>query len=211
MTLLSSFLFTTKITIFLNFYVLIITSYSYIDVNGAEVNDGSINHLLNVNENTEYVSDDYSALKEEISLPSDEADKFFQKVKKQLLKQIDRIKEKGNSIIPETTFQRIVSNGGHLSESIVRKVQKHGVLIVRNTIPPRETLLMRSELTRYMYNNDMFQSNASQAAFEIYWSKPQLKARQHPNMIQVQKALLQDVWHTDEDNEVDVDLRLNKK
>ena len=80
----------------------------------AETNGGTINDLFNPNENTEYISDDYARLKEVISLEPKEAEQFFQKVKRQLIKQLDRIKEKGSEIIPETTFQRILSNGGHL-------------------------------------------------------------------------------------------------
>ena len=174
----------------------------------AETNGGTINDLFNPNENTEYISDDYARLKEVISLEPKEAEQFFQKVKRQLIKQLDRIKEKGSEIIPETTFQRILSNGGHLPDSIIRKVQKHGVLIVRNTIPSREALEMMSDLIKYMYTNNIYPiNNTSQTVFEIYWSKSQMQARQHPNMIKVQQSLLNDLWHTNEDNEVDIDLR----
>ena len=44
-----------------------------------------------------------------------------------------------------------------------------------------------------------------QTVYEIYWSKPQMRARQHPNMFAVQKALL-GLWHKSEDKEVEVDL-----
>jgi len=174
----------------------------------AEINAGTINDLFNANENTEYISDDYGRLKDVISLEPKEAEQFFQKVKRQLIKQLDRIKEKGSEIIPETTFQRIISNGGHLPDSVIRKVQKHGVLIVRNTIPAREALEMMSDLIKYMYTNNIYPiNNTSQTVFEIYWSKSQIQARQHPNMIKVQESLLNDLWHTNEDNEVDIDLR----
>ena len=128
-----------------------------------------------------------------------------------MIKQLQRIKEKGSKIIPETTFQKIANNGGHLSEAIVRKVRKHGVLIVRNAIPAKEAYDMMSELIRYLYSNNMYPGNKSQTAFEIYWSKSQIRARQHPNMIKVQKVLLGDLWHTNTNNQVDVDLRLVSK
>ena len=41
--------------------------------------------------------------------------------------------------------------------------------------------------------------------YEIYWSKPQMRARQHTNMYTVQKALLR-LWTKDKDNDMDVDL-----
>ena len=172
-----------------------------------QMSEGSIINLFDSNENTEYLSDEYVALKKEISLNSKDAKRLFQKVKRQLLKHVDKIKEKGSEIIPETSFQKIASNGGHLPDATIRKVEKHGILIVRNTIPAKEVLEMMPELVKYLYNNELYTANMTKTAFEIYWSKPQMKARQHPNMIAVQKALLQDLWHTNEDNEVDVDLR----
>ena len=180
--------------------------------NTIEPNNGSIDDFYVTNENTEYVSNEYTELKQDIEIKRDEADIFFQKVQKQLRRQLEKIKEKGNEIIPETSFQKIANNNGHLSESIIRKVQKHGILIVRNTIPPKETLNMMSDILSYMDKNDMYPTNNfSETALEIYWSKPQMQARQHPNMIEVQKALLNDLWHVQQDNKVDVDLRLMMK
>ena len=180
--------------------------------NKTEPNNVSINDFFVTNENTEYLSNEYADIKQDIGIEKNEADIFFQKVKRQLKKQLEKVKEKGNEIIPETTFQKIINNNGHLSESIIRRVQKHGVLIVRNTIPPKETLNMMSDILSYMDKNDMYQTNNfSETALEIYWSKPQMQARQHPNMIKVQKALLMDLWHMQKDNEVDVDLRFKMK
>ena len=180
--------------------------------NKTEPNNVSINDFFVTNENTEYLSNEYADIKQDIGIEKNEADIFFQKVKRQLKKQLEKVKEKGNEIIPETTFQKIINNNGHLSESIIRRVQKHGVLIVRNTIPPKETLNMMSDILSYMDKNDMYQTNNfSETALEIYWSKPQMQARQHPNMIKVQKALLMDLWHMQKDNEVDVDLRFKIK
>ena len=172
---------------------------------------GSMDSNYIKNEDTEYVSNEYAYIKQQIGIEKNDANIFFQKIQRQLKKQLEKNKEKGNEIIPETTFQKIKNNHGHLSESIIRKVQKHGILIVRGTIPPKEALHMMSDILDYMDENDVYQANNfSQAAQEIFWTKPQLNARQHPNMIKVQKALLQDLWHKQEDNEVDVDLRLKE-
>ena len=171
------------------------------------MSEGTFINLFDSDENTEYLSDEYVALKNEISLNSKDAERLFQKVKRQLLKYVDKIKEKGSEIIPETSFQKIASNGGHLPDATIRKVEKHGILIIRNTIPAKEVLQMMPELVKYLYDNELYTTNMTKTAFEIYWSKPQIQARQHPNMIAVQKALLQDLWHTNEDNIVDVDLR----
>ena len=122
--------------------------------NKTEPNNVSIKDFFVTNENTEYLSNEYAHIKQDIGIEKNEADIFFQKVKRQLKKQLEKVKEKGNEIIPETTFQKIINNNGHLSESIIRRVQKHGVLIVRNTIPPKETLNMMSDILSYMDKNE---------------------------------------------------------
>lgn len=193
--------------------LLILNNYLALKVVGKEIetNNGANRNYFMANEDTEYVSDEYADIKQQIGLENKEADIFFQKVTKQLKKQLEKIKEKGDEIIPETTFQKIINNNGYLSESIIRRVRKHGILVVRNTIPPKETLNMMSDLLDYMDKNDIYPtSNFTQTAQDIFWSKPQMQARQHPNMVKIQKVLLRDLWHKQQDNEVDVDLRFSK-
>ena len=193
--------------------LLILNNYLALKVVGKEIetNNGATRNYFMANEDTEYVSDEYADIKQQIGLEKKEADIFFQKVTKQLKKQLEKIKEKGDEIIPETTFQKIINNNGYLSESIIRRVRKHGILVVRNTIPPKETLNMMSDLLDYMDKNDIYPtSNFTQTAQDIFWSKPQMQARQHPNMVKIQKVLLRDLWHKQQDNEVDVDLRFSK-
>ena len=193
--------------------LLILSKYLALKVDGKEIetNSGATNNYFMANEDTEYVSDEYADIKHQIGIEKKEADIFFQKVTKQLKKQLEKIKEKGDEIIPETTFQKIINNNGYLSESIIRRVRKHGILVVRNTIPPKETLNMMSDLLDYMDKNDIYPtSNFTQTAQDIFWSKPQMQARQHPNMVKIQKVLLRDLWHKQQDNEVDVDLRFSK-
>ena len=195
------------------FFVMIINSFvSKALGNGKHFKSGSMHTPFILKEDTEYISNEYADIKQQIGIDKNEADIFFNKIKRQLKKQIEKVKERSNEIIPETTFRRLINNNGHLSESNIRKVQKHGILIVRNTIPQKETLNMMSDILDYMDKNYMYQANNfSHTAHEVFWSKPQMEARQHPNMIKIQKALLEDLWHKNQDNEVDVDLRLNKK
>ena len=110
---------------------------------GKHFESGSMHTPFISNEDTEYISNEYADIKQQIGIEKNEADIFFHKIKRQLKKQMKKMKERGNEIIPETTFQRIMNNNGHLSESTIRKVQKHGILILRNTIPQKEA--QRSE------------------------------------------------------------------
>ena len=112
---------------------------------------------------------------------------------------------KEKSSIPETTMEKILNNDGQLSERIVKKVRQKGVLIVRNTIPSNLIHLWSGDLIQYLYNNQAFPKESNQTVYQIYWSKAQVAARQHPNMHKLQKALLR-IWHTSGQSEVDVDL-----
>ena len=112
---------------------------------------------------------------------------------------------KEKSSIPETTMEKILNNDGQLSERIVKKVRQKGVLIVRNTIPSNLIHEWSGDLIQYLYNNQAFPKESNQTVYQVYWSKAQVAARQHPNMYKLQKALLR-IWHTSGQSEVDVDL-----
>ena len=92
--------------------LLILNNYLALKVVGKEIetNNGANRNYFMANEDTEYVSDEYADIKQQIGLENKEADIFFQKVTKQLKKQLEKIKEKGDEIIPETTFQKIINN-----------------------------------------------------------------------------------------------------
>ena len=69
---------------------------------------------------------------------------------------------KGSKIIPETTLEKIVNNGGKIPDKLAEKVRKRGVLIVRNTIPEEETKEMMADLVKYLYSNNGFPKDPNQ-------------------------------------------------
>lgn len=164
---------------------------------------GTINDLF-TDEETVFSSEEYGILKEKLRQDMGDVQEVFDKVEKKLAKQLEIIREKGNDVIPITTFDKIKNNGGQLPEGIMEKLRKRGVLIVRNTIPANEISDMISSLLKYMYDNNVLPADKNQTVYEIYWSKAQMRARQHPHMSMVQKALL-GAWRTSNDD-VDVDL-----
>ena len=83
--------------IFVNLFVLCLTILVSV-IADEPMSEGSIINLFDSNENTEYLSDEYVALKKEISLNSKDAERLFQKVKRQLLKHVDKINN--DSIVP---------------------------------------------------------------------------------------------------------------
>ena len=67
---------------------------------------------------------------------------------------------------------------------------------IRETRKKINPWLLKS--VRYLYVNNGFPKR-NQTVYEIYWSKSQVAARQHSNMVTVQKALLE-LWHINEEN-----------
>ena len=81
---------------------------------------------------------------------------LWEKVETKLDKELQEIRTKGNLLIPETTLEDILSNGGKVPEEIVPQVHKRGVLIVRNTIPKDEAKKMLEDLMEYISTNNGF-------------------------------------------------------
>ena len=200
--------------------------------NQRHATGGDINDLF-TDEETMFYSDEYAALKDSLGLDAAAVEKAYRKVERRLERQAEMLREaaarQGADLIPSTSFRRIAQNGGRLPDGIADKVRKRGVLIVRGVIPAKEIEEMMSELVKYMYENKAFpkggingtqvrklfigitgkktQSLVVQSVYEVYWSKSQMRARQHPNLHAVMLAML-DLWHVSGDKEsVDVDLK----
>jgi hypothetical protein len=91
-----------------------------------------------------------------------EITKIWDKLEKRLDKELDKIRDKGNKLIPETSWEKILNNGGNIPEKVAQKVQKRGVLIVRNTIPEPEVKDMMADLVKYLYSNNGFPKDQNQ-------------------------------------------------
>lgn len=104
------------------------------------------------------------------------------------------VAQTGPAIIPEVRFS-------HLADDIATalpEIKKRGVVVVRGVIPEEEARGYKSEVEEYIRKNQPktkgFPANDPQV-WELYWSAPQLRARTHPNFLQVQRELMQSTWH----------------
>ncbi len=62
-----------------------------------------------------------------------EAEKIWGKLEKKLEKELDKIREKGNKLIPETTLEKILNNGGKIPEKVRRGEVRFGMVRLFNT------------------------------------------------------------------------------
>ncbi|KAI9150758.1 DUF1479-domain-containing [Paramyrothecium foliicola] len=107
---------------------------------------------------------------------------------KQLRHETEVIKARGSTVIPEINFQDIDNPSAEFSESLRRR----GVAVVRQVVPEKEARAFKDEVEAYIAANPStkaFPAHDPQV-FELYWSRPQLAARSHPNMLKTQSFLM---------------------
>ncbi|KAI1456112.1 DUF1479-domain-containing protein [Annulohypoxylon moriforme] len=120
---------------------------------------------------------------------------------KRLLAELKRenkeIIEKGPNIIPSLTFKDLDAD----LTKFHGEIKKRGVAVIRGVLPEDEARSFKDEIEEYVRQNphtNAFPKDNPQV-FELYWSKPQLRARAHPNLLRAQAALMK-LWHMSDPN-----------
>ncbi|OTB03267.1 hypothetical protein M426DRAFT_60889 [Hypoxylon sp. CI-4A] len=116
---------------------------------------------------------------------------------------LPRVASMGPGAVPEITFSSIMENGGRLPEEAADLVKRHGTIIIRGLVPEKQALDWKQSLLEYAKENPStkgFPSDNIQV-YELYWSKAQLEARSHQNMLIAQTAL-NTLWSKQDDDRV---------
>ena len=122
---------------------------------------------------------------------------------KQEIEEIRTLRNNGLSVIPEIDFKSLGEKG--LSDDDRALVKKRGCVIIRNTFESSLAQGWNEELGRYIeevgyYENpdkglDKYFSSLQEGKyhhpqiFSVYWSRPQVQARQHANLATVRRFL----------------------
>ena len=113
-------------------------------------------------------------------------------------------KKAGKSPIPSIEFEDVLNN----PEAIDREwIKKKGCLIIKNVFPREMAEAWNTEVEDYLERNDYLGQkinaednyfgslkDSKPQVYGIYWSKPQIEARQHKNMFKVQ-CFLNGLWN----------------
>lgn len=113
------------------------------------------------------------------------------------------------SIIPELDFSEIAANNGNISEDIVKRLRECGTIVIRGLVDEAQALQWKEQIRDYVKENPQtkgFPANDIQV-YELYWSKAQLEARAHANMLMAQVALNR-VWSAKPEDPVDLEVPL---
>ena len=113
--------------------------------------------------------------------------------------------KKGKSVIPEIMFSDIVKN--KVDYKAIKSVRAHGTVLVRNVFPMEKSEEWFHQLDQYLDQNGYFEQDdpgldnyfsdlkaEKPQICAVYWSKPQVQARQSTEMSQT-KSFLNRIWN----------------
>ena len=121
------------------------------------------------------------------------------------IRTIESSKKKGKSVIPEIMFSDIVKN--KVDYKAIKSVRRHGTVLVRNVFPLEKSEEWFHQLAQYLDQNGYFEQDdpgldnyfsdlkaEKPQICSVYWSKPQVQARQSSEMSQT-KSFLNRIWN----------------
>jgi len=133
----------------------------------------------------------------------------FSTIKDDMCKQVDAIASQHASselVIPEVSYKHISDDT--VSRKDIEAIHTHGCVIVRNVIPRQQAEEWNQELGHYLDTNDYYTKATQKAGldnyfgdlkdarpqiFGVYWSRPQVLARQAESMANT-KRFLNRLW-----------------
>jgi hypothetical protein len=161
-------------------------------------------------------------------------EKILAEIEADLRTDIDEIatrRARGEPIIPEVDFAAV--RAGKVSDATKAEIRRHGTAVIRNVFPRSQADAWNDEVGEYLARNDYVTKAAARDAgdryftslkssrpqiFGIYWSKPQMQARQAASMAEA-RAFLNRLWrfesggekHFDPDRECTYADRLRRR
>jgi hypothetical protein len=122
---------------------------------------------------------------------------------------LKKLQNLDTSMIPEVQFSEIATNNGSIPTNIVERLRECGTIIIRGLVDETQALKWKAQIRDYVNKNPQtkgFPANDIQV-YELYWSKAQLEARAHENMLMAQVALNR-VWSAKPEDAVDLEVPL---
>src|SRR6202522_648250 len=132
----------------------------------------------------------------------------FQKVESEMHRRVDAIvqeRESGQAVIPTVHYSDI--EGDSVPAEMIAKIEKRGACVIRETFAPSQANAWNEEVTTYVEENDLDAKLANAAEdkyfgtlasakpqiYGIYWSRPQVQARQAESLTRV-RVFMNNLW-----------------
>jgi hypothetical protein len=132
----------------------------------------------------------------------------FQEVESQMRRKVAQIvaeRDAGETVIPVLQYADIAA--GSVAPEMISKIKDRGACVVRNTFPSEQARAWDEEIARYVEENGLNEKLANAAEdkyfgtlaaakpqiYGIYWSRPQVEARQSESLTRV-RTFLNRLW-----------------
>jgi hypothetical protein len=128
----------------------------------------------------------------------------FRQVESEMRRKVAQIveeRDRGEDVIPVVQYGDIAANS--VSPAMISKIKERGACVIRGTFPAEQARAWDDEIARYVEENRLNEklANASEdkyfgtlaaakpQIYGIYWSRPQVRARQAESLTQVRRFL----------------------
>jgi len=140
----------------------------------------------------------------------------FNNIEKKFLidvEEVEKLTTQNKKIIPEIDYANIKNKS--INDGIIALVKKRGCVVIRNVFEREKVIEWNYEIERYIDENNYYEDQKEKAnldqyfsdlksgkpqIFGLYWSKPQIEARQSENM-GIVKSWLNNLWRYEFNNE----------
>jgi uncharacterized protein DUF1479 len=140
-----------------------------------------------------------------------EYEQVFREVEAEMQRRVDEIvseRESGQDVIPVAQYADIAS--GNVSAELVAKIKSRGALVVRGTFSKEQATGWDDEIATYVERNNLDAKLANAAEdkyfgtlasakpqiYGIYWSRPQVQARQAESLTKV-RVFMNNLWNAE--------------
>jgi hypothetical protein len=148
----------------------------------------------------------------------------MQRLDQWLADEVAAVRAEGADVIPQVDYRHVAA--GAVSEAQQNRIRRRGCVIIRGVFDRQQAVVWNKEIGRYIDENDYLRKASEKAGmdqyfsalasgrpqiFGLYWSQPQMQARQHENMARTRRFLnrLWDYTRMDGTAEFDPDRQCN--
>ena len=149
--------------------------------------------------------------KQQLRAALPEYKEIFREVEAEMQRRVDEIvseRESGQDVIPIAQYTDIAS--GNVSAELVAKIKSRGALVVRGTFSKEQATGWDDEIATYVERNNLDAKLANAAEdkyfgtlasakpqiYGIYWSRPQVQARQAESLTKV-RVFMNNLWNAE--------------
>jgi len=103
----------------------------------------------------------------------------------------------GQSLVPTVAMADITRNGGRLPPKVAAAIRRAGIVVIKGAVPREEAVQWKRDLEGYIARNRhgvLGFPDDDPVVYELYWSKAQVAARQHPGTVAAVNAV-NALWH----------------